>query len=322
MPSKLADIVRAAAGHAYWASRHVLARVRAKALILMYHRVLPPGELSADYVQPGMYVTPETFERHLRFVRRHFDVLPMRDLLQKWREGTWTDSARYCVLTFDDGWLDNYLYAYPLLRQYSIPATIFVPTDLVGTTDSPWPDRLGRLLRKRQRGTPEDWDAAIERAKGLPDDERDDLIAALADEVGDDGPSRRLMSWEEAAEMSRHGICFGSHTRTHANLTRLDADALARELRGSFEALHAQPIESVPVLAYPNGDYTAAVVEAAKAAGYCAAVSTRPGVESRQPSDLFGLKRIGVHDDVTQSIPLLALHVARQTHSRITEAAS
>jgi len=322
MRSRVADTVRAAAGHVYWASRHLLAHARGKAMILMYHRVLPRAELASAFVQPGMYVTPDTFERHLVFLRAHFDVLPLRDLLRRWQSGDWGTSARYCAVTFDDGWLDNYRYAYPLLRDYAIPATIFLPTDLVGTDGSLWPDRLGQLLQRRQRGSPDEWDAAIERAKYLCEAERDDVIAALADEVGDDQPVRRLMNWAEVEELSHHGISFGSHSMTHANLTRLGARALDRELRASLDALRARPIDWVPVLAYPNGDHTPGVAAAARAAGYDAALTTRPGFERRQPPDLFRLRRIGVHEDVTPSVPLLALHVARQARAGFTEAPS
>jgi hypothetical protein len=66
------------------------------------------------------------------------------------------------------------------------------------------------------------------------------------------------------------------------------------------------------VLAYPNGDHDAAVVEAARSAGYRAAVTTTPGLEPSRPGDLFRLRRIGVHDDVSRSAPSLTLHIARQ----------
>ena len=61
MRAKLADTLRATAGRLYWASPHFLARVRGRAIILMYHRVVPRAELSSTYVQPGMYVTPDTY---------------------------------------------------------------------------------------------------------------------------------------------------------------------------------------------------------------------------------------------------------------------
>ena len=128
-----------------------------------------------------MYVTPETFERHLQFLTAHFTILTFRRAAgEDGTAGDWDNAARYCVLTFDDGWLDNYQYAYPLLRAYSAPATIFLPTGLIGSSDWLWPDRLGELLRRRRRGRAEDWDAQIERAKDLSDEDRDDLIDAIA----------------------------------------------------------------------------------------------------------------------------------------------
>jgi peptidoglycan/xylan/chitin deacetylase (PgdA/CDA1 family) len=312
--------LRSIAGSVYWASPHFFPLVRGRVLILMYHRVIPREEIRSTFVQPGTYVTPDTFDRHLRFIARHFDVLSFSDLLDLWATNHWDDEARYCVITFDDGWLDNYVHAYPLLRFHALPATVFLPTDLIGTRDRLWFDRLGALLQRRGHGTPEDWDAQIERAKTLTDAERDRMLDALEDEAGGHCLSRRrFVDWDEVRQMSRHGISFGSHTRTHANLTRLGGADLERELRGSLEALDRQRINLVPVLAYPNGDYTDTVAAAARDAGYRAAVTTSPGLESRHPLDLFRLKRIGVHDDVSRSASQLAFHVARQARTTASE---
>jgi len=308
--------LRSVAGRVYWASPYFLPSLRGRVLILMYHRVIPRSEADTTFVQPGMYVTPETFERHLQLLTNHFDVLSIAELLTNWDTRQWNDDARYCVITFDDGWLDNYRHAFPLLLAYRLPATIFLPTDFVGTDAWLWPDRLGALLRRRGKGTPDDWDAFIEHAKTLTDDARAAVLADLAAEAGKQPLApRRFVDWNEVREMSRHRVSFASHTRTHVNLTRLAGAALERELRGPLEVLRQQRVNDVPVLAYPNGDHTDAVVAAARAAGYSAAVTTSPGLESSRPADRFRLKRIGVHDDVTQSVPLLALHVARQARS-------
>jgi peptidoglycan/xylan/chitin deacetylase (PgdA/CDA1 family) len=310
--------LRSVASRIYWASPHLLAQLTGKVVILMYHRVVPRAEVASAFVQPGMYVTPETFEVHLRFLRAHLDLLSFEDLLTKWDTGDWDHRARYGVITFDDGWLDNYRYAYPLLREFRVPATVFLPTDLIATNEWLWSDRLAYLLHRRAVGHPREWDLCIERAKGLSDDARSDLLAALAADTSVPRcGQRRFVNWDEVREMSSHGISFGSHTSTHADLTRLTGSALECELRTPLDTLRRQRVRHVPVLAYPNGDYTAAVVAAARAAGYRAAVTTRAGAESDRPRDLFQLKRIGVHDDVTQSAPLLALHVGRQMRSRI-----
>ena len=314
MRSAFTDTLRAAAGRVYWASPHFLRHVTGKVLILTYHRVIPRAEVESSYVQPGMYVTPETFERHLQFLTTHFELLTVDALLAKWDAGGWNDAARYCAVTFDDGWIDNYRYAYPLLRRYGVPATIFLATGLTGSTDWLWPDRLGHLLRRRRRGTPEQWDALVERAKTLSDAEREDMLQAVAAELGEPASTtRRFVTWEEVAAMSRAGITFGAHSSSHANLTRLSAPALERELREPLEILRARGVNHLPVLAYPNGDHTDAVVSAARAAGYRAAMTVCPGLESSAPVDRFRLKRINVHEDVSRSAPSLALHISRQS---------
>ena len=115
--------------------------------------------------------------------------------------------------------------------------------------------------------------------------------------------------------MARHGVSFGSHTATHAQLPRLDEEALVRELREPLHVLHQHCPRVVDVLAYPNGDHSAHVIDAAQAAGYRAAVTTNPGTESGAPTDRYRLKRVGLHEDVTHTIPLMTFHIARQIWS-------
>src|SRR5262245_36727151 len=104
----LQSAARSLAARVSLASPRLLASLRGRALILMYHRVIPRAEADADGVQPGMFVTPETFDEHLRFFSTHCTVLPLAELLDMWDARRWDDRARYCAITFDDGWRDNY----------------------------------------------------------------------------------------------------------------------------------------------------------------------------------------------------------------------
>ena len=99
----------------------------------MYHRVLadesvPPG------IDPGMYVTRTTFERHLEYLAAHHDVVTLDDL-REWLLARRQFSRIPCVVTFDDGWRDNYEVAFPLLQQYGLPATIFLITDKIASPE-------------------------------------------------------------------------------------------------------------------------------------------------------------------------------------------
>jgi peptidoglycan/xylan/chitin deacetylase (PgdA/CDA1 family) len=332
------DAIRKIGAEMYGLSGLYRVRHRGRAVILAYHRVLRAKDLDESFIQPGMYVLEDVFEKQMRFLKDAFEIVPLADLLARWRTGTWDRRARYCAITFDDGWLDNYLHAYPILRRYGIPATIFLPTAFIGTQARFWWDELTWLLRRcwstRQGGqrsedlsrllgryawlaqldgesTGERLDWIVEKFKDVPEQEICDWVEATRCALDLKAPEQRaLVNWQEVAEMSGCGISFGSHSSTHRILTRLSREEIRKELRDSFDSLSQQPIRSIPVFCYPNGDYNRDVVEEVQQAGYQAAVSGRFGLERGVPDDVWGLKRIGVHNDVSRTPALFALRVS------------
>jgi peptidoglycan/xylan/chitin deacetylase (PgdA/CDA1 family) len=268
-----------------------------------------------------MYVRAEVFAAQMRFVKEHFEVLSLAQLLEHWTDGSLDEAKRYCVVTFDDGWRDNYLHAYPVLRRLGIPATIFLATRFVGTDEWFWPERLAHILLNRSGGpAPRDDDrkwseteveTEIGRWKRM---RRADIERALDELMRERGTSlpreRAVMSWDEAAEMSRHGISFGSHSQTHAILTREGAEDVDRELRGSLRELRERQVNCLPVFCYPNGNYSPEIIDQVRAAGYLAAVCSESGVEARAPGNLFALRRVGIHNDVSETMPLFAFRIA------------
>jgi peptidoglycan/xylan/chitin deacetylase (PgdA/CDA1 family) len=130
LKSVLRRTVSAAMHYAGLFSLHRRLALRDQAVILLYHQVLAPDQVPPD-VDHGIYVTTDTFDTHLRELRRSYDVVDLDDLLA-WREGRRTFSRTPCAITFDDGWADNYTNAFPLLKRYGMPATIFLITSEVG----------------------------------------------------------------------------------------------------------------------------------------------------------------------------------------------
>jgi peptidoglycan/xylan/chitin deacetylase (PgdA/CDA1 family) len=100
-----------------------------RALVLMYHRVLDEPR---DDVKPGMYVTRAAFERHLAYLSSRHEVIGLAEL-GEWMAGRRPSARIPCVITFDDGWFDNYTNAFPLLRRYGLTATVFLITEQMGT---------------------------------------------------------------------------------------------------------------------------------------------------------------------------------------------
>lgn len=99
--------------------------------ILMYHRVIDPERLPAP-LDPGMYVRPATFRMHLEELTKRYEVIPLEDIFRCVESGN-DFSKPVFALTFDDGWKDNFDFAFPLLKEFKVPATVFLPTNVIGT---------------------------------------------------------------------------------------------------------------------------------------------------------------------------------------------
>ncbi len=321
-----------------YASSYSLSRLQGKAAILVYHRVLTEKELRQDFVQPGMYVRNDVFEMQMLLLKKHFQILSFQDLLTLWKGKKWDKSKRYCVVTFDDGWRDNYLYAFPILQKHGIPATIFLPTALIGTNQRFWPDMLSNLLlhyysadlpevnkkaiaslwqrypwtdNVNNKNVADRIDLVIEYCKELSDENRNEIIREMSAILGlpIEG-ERALLTWDEVKEMSNKGISFGSHSCTHKILTKCPVRVVQEEIQDSSIHLQEEGINYIPVFCYPNGDYNQEIARHVKAAGYLAAVSTHFGLEDESSHHHYGLKRIGIHNDISSTVSLFAYRIS------------
>lgn len=308
-----------------------------KVAILMYHRVLSEQDIRKQYVQPGMYVADKVFDMQMRFLKEHFNILSLNEMLSIWNEKTFDRNKRYCVITFDDGWLDNYTYAFPILKKYDISATVFLPTSFVGDTKWFWYDRLAFLLQKYAAQSHTNFDVVFSKSviaqkiwrnyfrvdkidpvitkwKLLDEKEVDRRLVEIAEIQKIEIPNeRKIMNWQEIEEMSQHKISFGSHSTTHRILTLCDADVVQREIVDSMNVLQNKRINFINVFCYPNGSYNKEISDMVRAAGYKAAVTTTSGLEDNSPEDLFSLRRVGIHNDISSTIPLFLYQLSRNS---------
>lgn len=317
----------------FYLTGNCLAQLKGRVAILMYHRIVSEKELQR-YIQPGMYVRNHVFEAQMKFVKENFEIISFNELLKLSKEKKWDKEKRYCAITFDDGWLDNYTYAYPVLKKNDIPATIFLPTAFIETHEWFWPEKMSFVLwqfykRKMSQeqiasmnsiGDKHPWlihnyggsvqdkiDSAIETCKVLRDEEIQNVIVdMIAASRLTFSQERLLMNWAEIREMSESGISFGSHSCNHKILTRLSVTELKKEIEDSMAVLQARGLRYVPVFCYPNGDYTPEIADLVKKAGYEAAITTVSGIEDFEPQSIFSLRRIGIHNDISKTVPLFA----------------
>jgi peptidoglycan/xylan/chitin deacetylase (PgdA/CDA1 family) len=302
----------------------LIGRVRAALLrdvrILAYHRVLDEAEPGDFRFDPELIsASSDAFRRQLAIVKRRF--VPMRfdeliDCLDRGRPVP----QRAVLITFDDGYDDNYRCAWPILRDAGLSAMFFVST---GHIDSGQPyayDWLVHMLcttRAAALKSPElriDWalpdDLAarreiagqvLDRIKLLDADAQQALIDRLQREwsmPSDAGHADcRPMSWAQLREMHASGMEVGSHGVDHRMLARMRPEAMREEVASSKRTIERELGAQAHVISYPVGGvdaYSDAVVAAVRDAGYRMACSYLAGPESLRAASRYEMRRIPI----------------------------
>jgi peptidoglycan/xylan/chitin deacetylase (PgdA/CDA1 family) len=266
--------------------------------------------------------SPAAFDRQMDYIRRHFEVVSLDDWVGRVRTGQ-SLPQNAALVTFDDGYRDNYDLAYPVLRRHALPATIFLTTSFVDSTQQLWWDELATLIKTTKAKhvcipgleeirleTRRDRRQAMERLrhrlKAIPDDERRNLLGALTQELGDGGQpalaERVCLSWDEVRTMSRNGVTFGAHTHTHPILTRVPPERAREEIATSRRIVEREVGRPARSFAYPNGlpgDFDARTREMLIEEGFQAAVTLVHGtnVWTNDHTDLLALRRIHMTGD-------------------------
>ena len=301
--------------------------MKGKAAIFMYHRVLPQDLAKGEDipVQSGMYVSPESLRLHLSYLKTHFSLISFNELVRRLKTGD--DVSRCAVLTFDDGWLDNYLYAFPILLEFNAPATIFLTSGFIGTHQWFWPEEIGWALLsvyreridisllpvqlshilKKEHFPQKDVGKSIDRiiaAIKLWDPLQRLSVSQQCTQLRTKmtkEPKRLLINWNEARKMTESGLVdFGSHTVSHALLNQLQPEDVLQELVKSVAKIHKEIGVQTNYFAYPNGNYTSQVLAILAESGITAAVTTKGGLVDKN-SFLLELPRIAIHDDISHT---------------------
>jgi len=202
--------------------------------------------------------------------------------------------GRYVMLTFDDGYFNNVL-ALDVLDEFEVPATFFVSSNHVLEQKGFWWDAHHRLLVRR--GAPAHARrAALRQLKALPplrieeDFRRRFGPTALRPHSDRDRPFSR----PELVDFARHRhVRIGNHTANHEILTHCSPQELVRQIQSCQEALTGITGSAPIAIAYPNGDHSDAVVEAAQAAGLRLGMTVRPTKNTVPAPGAGGLMRLG-----------------------------
>ena len=325
------ELIKTIAGFSFQQLLAVLPHRNDLRLIFMYHRVA--DKLPSGLHDPALFVTANTLEMHIREISRYFQIVPIDDIIAA------TGAAkRICAFTFDDGWHDNYDSAFAVLKKYRVPATIFIPVNMVSLSQPFWFQNLWELAsqvvvhnhrelfidyfrnyvpswKRKGIGLEQVSDLANELKK-LPADKLNEIVLKGYEWIGiNPSTSDSIMKWDQIREMGRHGITFGSHGLHHNILTQLSYDAKCEEVAKSLDVLHNAGVAVSPFFSYPNGDWDTDAVSLVKQTGYKGAVTTELGfnVLSTNP---YLLKRVALHEDISHTSSLLWFRIFQAIMAR------
>lgn len=249
---------------------------------LIFHRVSnktnDPWKLS---------ITPEVFEENIKLIKDRYEIVRF--------EEDWENNIGNLIsITFDDGYVDNYKNALPILEKYNVPATIFVASGNIGSDKEFWWDELSRMIEGEELVN------TRKTVLNLNYDERKDFFDSLRIRFPykyDKYQMDRSMNEEELKQLAKSElITIGAHTINHSMLSALPLDEMQNEISGNKEYLEEILGRRITVFSYPFGgkeSYNINVLNAVKNCGFKKAATNINGLFKKGDS-VFEIPRCGI----------------------------
>jgi len=290
--------------------------------VLNYHRI---GQQTGSVWNRALWsATPEGLDEQVAYLSRHADILGPEDLARE----TLERRGRHVLLTFDDGYRDNFELAFPVLRSRGVRALFFIVTGFMDHGTTAWWDEIAWMVHTADPRRPVPAGAGVTddvmRAEGDAEPLTQALTArykelpghatnAYLDHLGEafrtarcpDAPEH-WMTWDMAREMQTAGMGVGGHTVTHPLLARLPVDQQRAEIRGCAERLREELGGPMRWFSYPVGSrssFTPETQRIVEAEGVELAFSFYGGLGRRTVEHPLDVRRTNVGLNMTQ--PLL-----------------
>ena len=289
-------------------------------LILRYHRIFDDNDQERFY---KLGINKTNFDKQMHYLKRNYHILRMEEAVRILEDNE-AILPGYIVITFDDGYKDNWLNAYPVLVKYNIPAAIYLTTEYIGTSRLlPW-DRLRYIVShselpqiKIPMFKSKTFDISTHRRrvesfyqlkaclKEVDEEVKNQIINDLETQLVNGYPeeSKRdmFLSWDDVKKMSENNISFGGHTLTHPLMTRVSLEEARTQINKSKQDIEARLDSQVTTFAYPGGVFNEEIKAIVQQSGYKSACSTVLGTNNHN-ADLYALKRKGVSDGVSTGL--------------------
>lgn len=259
--------------------------------VLNYHRIDDPFRTDFNTFKSNVSATPFQFEKQMEYLSSKYNIVSGKEISE------WVNNGRIlpphaAVITFDDGYNDNLINAYPVLKAFDLPATIFLTTDFIDSSQPFYWDVVAYAFEKSPKDNAnfpllgnrhwtdmesrkeimDDW---IAQVKLLPESDKkknvDQLPNILHVSIPDDLSAGLALTWSGIRHLNKNGIEMGSHTASHPILTRISLDEVKAELEKSKYRIETEIKSPVTSFAYPNGqhnDFNEDIVKLVRRTGY------------------------------------------------------
>ena len=298
-------------------------------LVLNYHRIGTPTDPLFD--EALWSATQDDFDQQVRMLKDGFEVIGLSELpdamqdLKTSGSQPWK-SSRFAMITFDDGYVDNYELAHPVLKANDAKGAFFVSTGFIDEPRLPWWDEIAWMIRSSQRDgieLPENWldeplrfdnsdrrqviNRLLRIYYRLDGGRTEQFLNRIAEATGSgrapkEAADGQWMTWEMIREMSDGEMDFGAHTVTHPILANLTADEQWMEICESRLRLEKQLDRPITSLSYPVGkreSFNEDTRAALSNHGFDWAFSYYGGHTSGADVDRFDIPRVAIESDVS-----------------------
>lgn len=255
------------------------ARTRPAGLILCYHNVVPREAPRGG--DPGAHLPLDTFTAQVTWLARRYRVVPLAEIADRLAAGRSLHGL--AAITFDDGYAGALCYGWPVLRDLTLPATVFLVTNHPEETGFWWDHAAVAQVEASDRDR---W-LTTHRGDGAA------ILATLpaADDVLP--ASHRTARWELLTAAVAEGLTLGAHSLTHRTLTQLGDAELEREIVASRDLVRQRTGAAAEFFAYPYGRWDRRVRDVVRGAGYRGGVTLDYGLVTRG-ADPWAMPRVNV----------------------------